>query len=371
MTHDHATDPGSGARPVEVGTVTSEQRHQLTTLSEQAQAAGGDVHAALGLARDVGGRLPHPGNGSTAFLWSALASVAAGDLTVARVLEPHLDAHAILGQAGADPGDGTWGVFAAEGPGEPLRATPTGSSYVLDGRKHWCSLGGELDHALISAWVGRERQLFAVDLDHPDVTAVAGTWVARGLTAVDSGPLDLDGVDARAVGEPGWYLERPGFAWGAIGVAAVWFGGAVGVARRMVAASSTREPDQVALMHLGAVDAQLHAARMVLAGAAADVDAGRADGETGALLAARVRSVVTTTCEDVMVRVGHALGPAPLTSDAAHAARVADLTVYLRQHHAERDEAALGRAALSGWLGDQPGGGLGGDGPAQAGQDPA
>jgi hypothetical protein len=29
--------------------------------------------------------------------------------------------------------------------------------------------------------------------------------------------------------------------------------------------------------------------------------------------------------------------------DAAHAARVSDLTLYVRQHHAERDLAALGR----------------------------
>jgi len=44
----------------------------------------------------------------------------------------------------------------------------------------------------------------------------------------------------------------------------------------------------------------------------------------------------------VLQRTGHALGPAPLTLDADPAARAADLTVYLRQHHAERDVARLG-----------------------------
>ena len=48
----------------------------------------------------------------------------------------------------------------------------------------------------------------------------------------------------------------------------------------------------------------------------------------------------------MLARTGHALGPAPLTLDDTHARRVADLTVYLRQHHAERDVAALGRAVL-------------------------
>ena len=40
----------------------------------------------------------------------------------------------------------------------------------------------------------------------------------------------------------------------------------------------------------------------------------------------------------------HALGPGPLAFEAEHATRVSDLRVYVRQHHAERDSAALGRA---------------------------
>ena len=48
----------------------------------------------------------------------------------------------------------------------------------------------------------------------------------------------------------------------------------------------------------------------------------------------------------------HALGPAPLAFDPDHARRVADLQLYVRQHHAERDEAALGAQVrdLSTWF---------------------
>ena len=46
---------------------------------------------------------------------------------------------------------------------------------------------------------------------------------------------------------------------------------------------------------------------------------------------------------DVLTRVGHALGAGPLGHDAGHARRAADLMVYLRQHHAERDLEQLGR----------------------------
>jgi len=346
MTSEHASGPGATVRPVRIGGTILEQERRLADLTALAREAAGDVTAALALARDHGSELPRPGGGSTAYLWSALASIAAADLTVARVLEPHVDAQAILEQAGEQPGSGTWGVFAAEGPGEPLRATAHGESYVLDGRKHWCSLGGVLDHALVSARVGEERQLFAVDLDHPGVTAVPGTWVARGLAAVDSGPLDLVGVDARPVGAPGWYLDRPGFAWGAIGVAAVWFGGAVGVARRLAAASSSRDPDQVALLHLGAVDAAIHAARSVLDQAATALDAGELSGAPGWRAALRVREIVATTCEEVLRRTAHGLGPGPLATEEEHARRVADLELYLRQWHAERDQASLGRQVV-------------------------
>ena len=58
--------------------------------------------------------------------------------------------------------------------------------------------------------------------------------------------------------------------------------------------------------------------------------------------ALRVRSLVAEVAAEVLDRTGRALGAGPLSHDEAHARRVADLTVYIRQHHAERDLAALG-----------------------------
>ena len=76
---------------------------------------------------------------------------------------------------------------------------------------------------------------------------------------------------------------------------------------------------------------------------ATQVDAGLATGLAAQVLAARVRHVVATTSEDVARDVSHALGPGPLSQEPDHVARVADLALYLRQHHAERDAAELGR----------------------------
>ncbi len=320
------------------------------SVLRQALEAAGDVTRALALVLRLP-TLPLPGRGDTVGLWSALASIAAVDLTVARVVEPHLDALAILDQADltAAP-DQVWGVYAAQAAGVRLDARPGSDGvFLLDGTKPWCSLAQHVDRAVVTAHTSQTaRRAFAVDLRHPGVTQdPPGSWVSRGLRELTSVSTHYAGVPAEPVGADDWYLDRPGFAWGGIGVAACWYGGAVGMARTLAAAGRRREPDQVALMHVGAVDAGLHAARAVLAEAAGAVDAGAAQGLAGAVLAGRVRAVVASVAEDVAARVGHALGPAPLTADPAHAARSADLTVYLRQHHAERDEAALGAQVLA------------------------
>ncbi|MDQ6648856.1 MAG: acyl-CoA dehydrogenase, partial [Actinomycetota bacterium] len=49
----------------------------------------------------------------------------------------------------------------------------------------------------------------------------------------------------------------------------------------------------------------------------------------------------------VLDRVGRALGAGPLCLDPVQAQRAADLPVYLRQSHAERDLAGLGELAVT------------------------
>lgn len=291
-----------------------------------------------------------------------LATLGAVDLTAARVAEAHLDALAILGEAdlhpaqdlsavGAGP-DSTWGVFAAEGPGARLQAREPAAkdeAWSLEGTKPWCSLAGSLSHALITAHTSvGHRRLFALALRDPTVGVVRGTWVSRGLSAVDSGPIELAGASAVPIGVDQWYLDRAGFGWGGAGVAACWYGGAVGLARSVWQALQAREPDQIAQMHLGAIDLALYGCRQALFAAAQAIDSGRAGGSRGAIIAGRVRGLVAVVAEQVLARVGHLLGPAPMTQDEVHARRIADLTIYLRQHHAERDDAALGRALLGG-----------------------
>ena len=219
----------------------------LDELAARAQGTDGVATAAVELARDLGSRVPPPAGGRTIERWEVLASLAAGDLSVARIAEAHLDALAILAESGAGPvaDRAVWGVYAAEGPGMRLEATPGPDGWHLTGRKPWCSAADVNDRALVTAHVDGGRRLFAIDLKSPTVSGGQERWVARGLADVRSTSIVLDHTPGTPVGETAWYLTRPGFAWGGMGVAACWFGGLVGVARRVWSAGLKREPDQV------------------------------------------------------------------------------------------------------------------------------
>lgn len=316
-------------------------------LTAEAAATEGRAAAGVELARRLGSLVPLPGRGETPKRWAALAALGAGDLSAARIAEAHLDALAILAESGQEQDESwTWGVFAAEAPNVRVEASPEGRAWELTGTKPWCSAAGLVDRALLTAHTQEGRRLFAIDLRDESVTVESTGWVSRGLAGVTSRAVHLRGTRAESVGDVGWYLTRPGFAWGGIGVAACWYGGLLGLARRLYDASRDREPDQVAAMHLGDVDLNVYACRLGLADSAQRIDAGEASGPTGAILAERVRGIVAGAVDRVVRAIGHALGPGPMATEEEHARRIADLQVYVRQHHAERDLARLGGLQL-------------------------
>lgn len=350
------TAAGTPAEPVLMDS-TADQLAQWAPQPAAVEAAAGDIPELLELAVRAGHTWPLPGEGRTAILWELLASVAAADVAAARVFEPHLDALAILNQASMDADrDGSWGVFAAEGPGMRLEAARAGTRYVLQGSKPWCSLAGRLDHAVITAHTDDGgRAAFAVDLHHAGVTAEEPAWVARGLREIPSGTVHFEQVPAIPVGGTGWYHSRPGFAWGGMGVAACWLGGAVGVARDYrqglrEGADGGRQPDQLALAALGEVDRLLSSALQYLGRTAGRIDAGASftAGNSAWSEAQRVRGTVAAAVERVLQLVTAHRGPGPLAFDEKYAKRVADLALYVRQHHGHRDDAQLGLLALKG-----------------------
>ena len=214
--------------------------------------------------------LPLPGSGRTWERVTRLAAITRDDTVVGRLAEAHTDGVAILAELdgpASKPGQ-VWGVWAAEPPQPVLRAVPDGDGYRLDGRKAWCSGASICDHALVTALLGEQRALFAVDVTDPTAHPVPDTWHAVGMAESDSGDVEFDSTPAVVVGAPGEYLTRPGFWHGAVGVAACWYGGACGVADPLLRKVRGGKADPHAAAHLGAVATALLAARESLRHAA-------------------------------------------------------------------------------------------------------
>ncbi len=288
--------------------------------------------------------LPLPGSGATRRRWARLAAWGRADLPFARLAEGHTDAVAILAEAGRRPAPGAlYGVWAARPGGRGARLQHTADRSLVHGSVRFCSGARVLDRALVVAADDAEPPVL-VEVGVAGARPDPESWRSAAMAASDT--LDVEFVAApvdEVVGPPGWYTSRRGFLAGGGGVAAVWWGGAAGLldmARRHLPA----EPDAHQLAHLGELTALLEAADALLDRVAAVVD--EPTGPDLELPIARLRAVVERVVREVLDRVPRMLGAGPLSGDADLARRLADLGIYVRQHHGERDHAALGAAEL-------------------------
>ncbi len=288
--------------------------------------------------------LPLPGGGATLERWRALAEIAAQDVCLAKVLEAHHDALAILSEIeprGIESRRGVLAVWAAEPTNARVTYAPTaGNCGTLSGTKAWCSGADLVDEALVTAHSDQGRVLVRVALSQPGVSDVDDSWKAVGMSRVNSGRVTFCAARATLLGRPEAYLERPGFWHGGAGIAACWYGAATAIAETLRADPRVKD-DPLTQLHLGAIDIALQSCRATLRQLAATIDAYPL--QPHALHVTRARSLVERACTQVIDRVGRALGPAPLCADAQHALRCADLAVFIRQSHGDRDWAAIGR----------------------------
>ncbi|HVB51613.1 MAG TPA: hypothetical protein VND89_07775 [Acidimicrobiales bacterium] len=300
--------------------------------------------------RSDGSDTPLPGSGATWQRWDILSTWAARDLSVGRLGEGHVDALAILSEARMEPlGEtATYGVWAARSRSGGTSAIRVPGGWELSGRKEFCSGSGLIDRALVTADTPEGYRLFDIALDEHVARANHESWPAIGMADSISETLEFSGPvvpESRVVGGPDFYTNRPGFWFGAAGVAACWYGGAVGLVNSFIG-SLPGEPSPHVLADLGKAVADLASMREVLKDAADAFDRDPKDEEFQAHYRALiVRQVVHDAATDVLARVATGGGARPLCHDLDQSRRAADLFVYLSQHHGGSDAAELGRLA--------------------------
>lgn len=295
-------------------------------------------------------QLPLPGSGQTLARWRQLAKIAGIDLALLKLYEGHTDALAIFSDLGRAPftSPGIWAVWASEPPdARAWISQRRGDEVQLVGHKAWCSGAQLIDYALITAWGEHQQpQLVAVRLDQPGVKIDEHGWQAVGMASTASVDVHFEHAIGHCIGDSGAYLSRPGFWQGGAGIAAAWYGAAVALAEVLHRQRQQGRDDPHGDAHLGAVDAALCGASAALRTCAAWIDANpQADAR---LPVQRARAQVEMAVEVVCHHVGRALGATPFCRDAHFARLTADLRVFIRQSHAERDLAQLGQLVATG-----------------------
>lgn len=289
-----------------------------------------------------------PGSGATWRRFSTLASWAEKDLSAARLCEGHADALAILFEAGMKPQDGvSYGVWASRmGSGGTVAERDANGGWRLSGRKAFCSGSGMIERALVTADSAEGYLLFDLDVSEHVVAVEADSWPAVGMADSVSETLEFGGPviqESQLVGPPEFYVQRPGFWFGAAGVAACWYGGAVGLVKDLTDALNP-QPSDLVLADLGEAVASLESMSYVLRGVAESIDEDPFDERGRARFNAIVaRQVVHDAAERILSLVSSAGGARPLCLNPTQARRAADLYVYLSQHHGRSDAAELGR----------------------------
>jgi hypothetical protein len=290
--------------------------------------------------------LPLPGGGSTSQRFDALRSVAFADMSLARLVEAHFDAHAIAAELGAQLVDpvATYGVWAASGP-EPLTVRRGAECSTLTGVVPWCGGATIVDRALIVVPVDGRSQLFDVEVRDLEPFDDA-PWTSPAFAQIHTMSMRLDATRADMLRPTaaGDYLQRPGFWHGAIGVAAVWAGGLAAVVDAHRAVWHRRDPHSLA--HLGAADAELATVDAVVDRAAVAIDDAPFDMVEAERRARRVRHAVDRASVRAIDHLQTGAGPWPLAHSSEVALRTAELTMALRQCHGERDLEPLGAALL-------------------------
>lgn len=267
------------------------------------------------------------------------------DLTLAKLAEAHWDAISILSEAEKKINvNSIYAVWASEIPGKTLDVCQVDNNHwTLSGTKMFCSGAGIVSRALITAGD------MMIDLDLSETNAPYfeisnSQWKTAAFKDTKTATIFFKNcpfTHEEIIGKSQWYVAREGFWPGALGPAACWAGGAIGLVDY---AKTNPRSDSHTLAHLAAMESNTWAMRAILQKAGHEVNCGTSNHHE---LALKVRHLIEQLSTDVLTRFARAYGPYPLACDELIGRRYQELALFLRQNHAERDLEHLGNLIKS------------------------
>lgn len=280
-------------------------------------------------------------------LITGLLALGRTDVPLSRLAEGHVDALRILDQADRLPDpDALYGVWASRSQQTGVQATRKQGRLVLDGVVRFASGAGVIDRALIPVWLSADEHLL-LDLAVDRLPVETGQWATAAMEVSRSHTVavrDLAVEPETQVGPPDFYLSRPGFFPGGVGVAACWAGGAarvVDLTRRRL-----RDPAEAVRRRLGRMRIHLAAAGAAVTLAAQGLEVLLASPDADVLeaqaISTEARAVVARAVHGVLAEAQRVAGPAGLAFDEDLTRAIHDLQLYVLQQNADADELFLG-----------------------------
>lgn len=282
-------------------------------------------------------------------LLEALIGLGRTDIPLSRLAEGHVDAVRIADQAGRTLAPGAlYGVWASRSGATGVRARPDGGQLRIEGTLRFASGAGVIDRALVPVWIADGRHLL-VDLDVHDLPVDSSGWQTGAMSVSRTHTVSVDAVAvpvASVLGGPDFYLDRPGFFPGGVGVAAVWVGGLSRVLDTLLDRLGGQRTSSVDL-RLGRLATQRSLALALVRQGGLRLDAGLTAGAAPPRdqlhrLATQIRAGVAQCVHTALTEARTIAGPVGLAFDAPLTHAIDDLDLYVRQQNGDADDVLLG-----------------------------
>ncbi len=266
------------------------------------------------------------------------------DLSLARLVEAHCDGVFISKEAGLEIRPGIYGVWASESGGEKLQLLDSQKGPVLFGKKRYCSGSEIATNALVTAWYNGQRVLVSLSLDSQWISRNSSPWQSHAFEETGTATVNFDHCPvekSNIVYEPDWYIRRDGFWLGALAPAACWAGGARKILDYL---SSWKKWDSHNDADLGKIDSAVWLLESLIASVGPIGNESMTSKKFLYHQAIRFRSIVESSCKEILAAFRRIVGPGPFAFDAAISKHCDELQLYIAQFHGLRDLEGLGHS---------------------------